>query len=145
MGIYFNPDNSYPITEYFGFTEDEVKGLCVQYDMDFESTKVWYNGYLIDGIHMYNPNSVSLAMNRRRFDSYWKNTSSFESINTFITMNYAGLKDDIMKMVSGGEVRVNTNTFKNDFTTISSKDEALAALQTLYSFQGQTPVIDLQW
>ena len=43
-------------------------------------------------------------------------------------MNYEGLKDDIMTMVAGGKVRVNTNTFNNDFSTISSKDEALTAL-----------------
>ncbi len=119
---------SKPITEYYGFTEDEVKGLCKQYDMDFESTKAWYNGYLIDGIHMYNPNSVSMAINNHDFDSYWRNTSSFASINTFITMNYAGLKDDIMSMLAGKMVRVNTNTFKNDFSTIASKDDALTAL-----------------
>ena len=83
---------SKPITEYYGFTEDEVRGLCKEYGMDFESTKAWYNGYLIDGKHMYNPNSVSMAMRRQEFDSYWRNTSSFASINTFITMNYAGLK-----------------------------------------------------
>ena len=43
-------------------------------------------------------------------------------------MNYAGLKDDIMAMLAGSMVRVNTNTFKNDFTTIASKDDALTAL-----------------
>ena len=120
--------DSYPITEYFGFTEEEVRSLCREYDMDFESTKAWYNGYLIDGVHMYNPNSVSMAMDRHKFDSYWKNTSSFASINTFITMNYAGLKDDVMTMLAGGKVSVNTNTFQNDFSTVSSKDEALTAL-----------------
>ena len=120
--------DSYPITEFYGFTEEEVKGLCDRFDMDFESTKSWYNGYLIDGMHMYNPNSVSMAMELKDFDSYWRNTSSFASINTFITMNYAGLKDNIMTMLSGGKVRVNTGTFKNDFTTISSKDDALTAL-----------------
>ena len=120
--------DSYPITEYYGFTEEEVQGLCKEYDMDFDTVKAWYNGYLIDGMHMYNPNSVAMAMTEHRFKSYWKNTSSFESINTFITMNYAGLKDDIMTMLSGGKVRVNTNTFKNDFSTIASKDDALTAL-----------------
>ena len=50
------------LTRYFGFTEDEVKKLCITYDMDFESIKAWYNGYLIDGLHMYNPNSVVQAM-----------------------------------------------------------------------------------
>lgn len=120
--------DSYPITEFYGFTEDEVKALCEKYGMDFESAKAWYNGYLIDGIHMYNPNSVSMAIDRHRFDSYWKNTSSFASINTFITMNYEGLKDDVMAMLSGGKVYVNTDTFQNDLSMVSSKDEAITAL-----------------
>lgn len=119
---------SKPITQYYGFTEDEVQGLCEKFDMDFESTKAWYNGYLIDGIHMYNPNSVSMAMLRQDFDSYWKNTSSFASINTFITMNYAGLKEDVMTMLAGGKVKVNTNTFQNDLSVVASKDDALTAL-----------------
>ena len=119
---------SKPITQYYGFTEDEVKVLCERFNMDFESMKAWYNGYLIDGMHMYNPNSVSMALAQQDFDSYWKNTSSFASINTFITMNYAGLKDDVMTMLSGGKVYVNTETFQNDLFTVSSKDEALTAL-----------------
>lgn len=124
----FTMIDSYPITKFFGFTEDEVRALCDQYKLDLDNTKAWYNGYLINGIHMYNPNSVSMAIERHRFDSYWKNTSSFASINTFITMNYDGLKDDIMTMLSDGRVYVNTDTFQNDFVSISSKDEALTAL-----------------
>lgn len=120
--------NSKPFTRYFGFTEEEVKKLCEQYHMEFEAVREWYNGYLIDGIHMYNPNSVYLCMSRRELDSYWKNTSAFDTINNFITMNYDGLKDDVMKMLAGEMVRVNTNTFRNDFLTIRSKDEALTAL-----------------
>ena len=119
---------SKPITKYYGFTENEVRILCEEYDMDFETTKAWYNGYLIDGIHMYNPNSVAMAMKKKDFDSYWRNTSSFASINTFITMNYEGLKDAVMTMLLGGKVRVNTNTFQNDFSTVASKDDALTAL-----------------
>ena len=120
--------DSYPITEYFGFTENEVKDLCDQYGMDFDTVKAWYNGYLIDGMHMYNPNSVSLAMEQHRVKPYWRNTSSFETINTFITMNYEGLKEDVLTMLSGGNVWVNTETFDNDLFEISSKDEALTAL-----------------
>ena len=119
---------SKPIGKYYGFTEEEVKGLCKEYDMDFDAVKAWYNGYLIDGVHMYNPNSVVQSMMDKDYDSYWRNTSSFASINTFIMMNYAGLKDDIMKMLAGGKVMVNPNTFQNDFSTIASKDDALTAL-----------------
>ena len=124
----FTMINSTPITQYYGFTEEEVKELCKQYDMDFETIKAWYNGYLIDGIHMYNPNSVSMSMRKHQLDSYWKNTSSFASINTFITMNYEGLKDDVMTMLSGGEVMVETESFQNDLSEIYSKDDALTAL-----------------
>ena len=119
---------SRPITEYYGFTEEEVKRLCDKYHMDFETEKAWYNGYLIDGIHMYNPNSVSQSMENQDFDSYWRNTSSFASINTFITMNYAGLKEDIMAMLAGGMVMVETGAFQNDLSEIHSKDDALTAL-----------------
>ena len=119
---------SKPITKYYGFTEEEVKQLCQKYDMDFDSVKAWYNGYLIDGVHMYNPNSVTQAMIDQDCDSYWRNTSSFSSINTFITMNYAGLKDDIMTMLAGGKVIVDTRSFQNDLSDIHSKDDALTAL-----------------
>ena len=119
---------SKPITKYYGFTEGEVKELCKKYDMDFDSVKAWYNGYLIDGVHMYNPNSVTQAMIDQDCDSYWRNTSSFSSINTFITMNYAGLKDDIMTMLAGGKVIVDTRSFQNDLSDIHSKDDALTAL-----------------
>ena len=67
-------------------------------------------------------------MRRQEFDSYWRNTSSFASINTFITMNYAGLKDDIITMLSGGKVMVDTESFQNDLSEIYSKDDALTAL-----------------
>lgn len=103
---------SRPITKYYGFTEEEVKALCKRYDMDFETTKEWYNGYLIDGMHMYNPNSVSQAMKYHDFDSYWRNTSAFGTINNFIMMNYSGLKEDVLTMLSGGKVMVDTECFQ---------------------------------
>ena len=116
------------LTPYFGFTVDEVKNLCEQYDMDFDSVKTWYNGYLIDGIHMYNPNSVYRAMVDHSLESYWKNTSSFETINDLITLDMDGLKDDVLTMLQGGEVEVDTSTFKNDMSEINSRDDALTAL-----------------
>ena len=119
---------SKPITQYYGFTEEEVKGLCEKYDMDFETTKAWYNGYLIDGMHMYNPNSVSQAMINQDFDAYWRNTSSFETINTYITRNFDGLKDNILDMLSGNKFSVDVGTFQNDLSILESKDEVLTAL-----------------
>lgn len=124
----FTMISSKNLTEYFGFTEDEVRELCRQYGMNFESVKEWYNGYLIGKKHMYNPNSVYQAMIDHDLNSYWKNTSAFESINTYITLDYDGLKEDVINMLSGGRVPVNVHTFSNDLSIIHSKDEALTAL-----------------
>lgn len=120
--------SSNELTPFFGFTEKEVKTLCEKYQMDFQTVKEWYNGYLIDGIHMYNPNSVYRAMVTHKLDSYWKNTSAFGTINDYITLNFEGLKDDVLTMLAGGRVSVNVNKFQNDLSVINSKDEALTAL-----------------
>ena len=70
---------------------------------------------------MYNPNSVSQAMKYHDFDSYWRNTSAFGTINNFIMMNYSGLKEDVLTMLSGGKVMVDTECFQNDLAEIHSK------------------------
>ena len=124
----FTMTKSLHLTEYFGFTEDEVKELCRQYDMNFDSVREWYDGYLINGHHMYNPNSVNQAMQYRQIDSYWKNTSAFDTINDLITLNYDGLKESIIKIIEGERVPVNVKKFQNDLTIINSKDDALTAL-----------------
>jgi len=120
--------SSKKLTRYFGFTEDEVKNLCSEYAMEYETIKQWYDGYTIDGMHMYNPNSVCRAMMEQSFEPYWRNTSSFETINDFISMNFEGQKEDILKMLEGDRVSVDINSFQNDFSLINSKDDALTAL-----------------
>ena len=120
--------NSKQFTKYFGFTEEEVKALCEKYQMEFESVKKWYDGYLISGMHMYNPNSVYRAMVDHSLESYWKNTSSFETINDLITLDFEGLKEDVLTMIEGGRVPVDVKTFKNDLSVINCKDDALTAL-----------------
>ena len=120
--------NSRQLTKYYGFTEEEVEKLCMQYDMDLDSVKTWYDGYLINGMHMYNPNSVYRAMVDHDLDSYWKNTSAFDTINQYITLNFDGLKEDILTMLEGGKVSVNVDTFQNDLSIIKTKDQALTAL-----------------
>ena len=120
--------DSKEFTPYFGFTEEETEELCKKYDMNFESVKAWYNGYRISGKEMYNPNSVYQAMTDHSLESYWKNTSAFATINKFVTMNFEGLKEEIVRMLSGEKIYVDTETFQNDLSEISSKDDALTAL-----------------
>lgn len=124
----FTMVNSRNLARFYGFTEDEVKDLCKKYNMSFDSVHKWYNGYLINGLHMYNPNSVYQSMLDGMLDSYWKNTSAFSTINKYITLNMAGLKDDVVRMMAGEKVKVSVSNFQNDLSIINSKDDALTAL-----------------
>lgn len=116
------------LAPYVGFTENEVKTLSEQYHLDFDKVKKWYNGYLLSGQQVYNPRAVVSVMLRQEFKSYWSETASYETIVPLINMNYDGLKNAIIEMLSGVSVRVNTTTFKNDATTIQSKDDVLTYL-----------------
>ena len=49
----------YDLAKYVGFTEDEVKTLCTDHNMNFEDAKRWYDGYSFeDEKSVYAPNSV---------------------------------------------------------------------------------------
>lgn len=43
-------------------------------------------------------------------------------------MNYDGLKEDILEVIAGGEVAVDTSAFQNDVVSFASKDDALTYL-----------------
>ncbi|MBE6841857.1 MAG: hypothetical protein E7510_03385 [Ruminococcus sp.] len=120
--------DSAELTTYFGFTESEVESLCQKYEMNMSSVKEWYNGYLINKKHMYNPNSVYQAMSDHSLEPYWKNTSAFDTINSYIMLDFDGLKQDITDMLAGKPVYVDVRGFENDLSVINTKDDALTAL-----------------
>ena len=117
------------MAQYFGFTKDEVRVLASKYGMDFSELEKWYDGYQLgDEPSMFNPNSVMQAVQRRRCRSYWAGTGAYEAVANYIRMNFEGLKDDIIKMLAGGRVKVNTTKFRNDMSIIQSKDDVLTVL-----------------
>ena len=114
---------------YTGFTEEEAKQICAAYDMDFEEAKKWYDGYSVGRIKsIYNPYSLMQAMDAGEYGSYWKKTSAADSLETYINMNFEGLKEDIVRLISGEEIEVYTNDFANDFETFTSKDDVMTLM-----------------
>ena len=114
---------------FFGFTKDEVRMLAERYGVDFDELEAWYDGYQIgDEMSMFNPNSVMQAVMVKRCRSYWASTGAYEAIAGYIRMNFDGLKDDILILLSGGRVKVNTTKFQNDMTLVQSKDDVLTVL-----------------
>ena len=114
---------------YFGFTKDEVKALAEKHRMDFDELEKWYDGYQIGDEHsIFNPNSVMQALRSRRCRSFWASTGAYDAVAHYISMNYEGLKDDVVKMIAGERCKVNPTKFQNDMSVIRSKDDVLTVL-----------------
>ena len=117
------------LSEYMGFTEKEVEKLCCQYNISYDEMKEWYDGYhLTDTISTFSPRSVVASITRKKFGNYWTSTETYEALRVYIDMNYDGLKDDIVKLLAGEHVAVQTTSFQNDMTTFKSKDDVLTLL-----------------
>ncbi|WP_406019026.1 PD-(D/E)XK nuclease domain-containing protein, partial [Succinivibrio sp.] len=65
---------------------------------------------------------------RKKFLSYWSQTETFESLSRYIDLNMSGLRDDIVSLIAGNEIAVNSATFHNDMTTFNNKDDVLTLL-----------------
>ena len=125
----YSMENPGPFAPYVGFTEDEVKGLCEKYDMDFTECRAWYDGYSFPNCeHVFSPKSVVEAMLRREYDDYWTKTETYEALKVYIDLNEGGLRDAIVKMMAGGRQKINTLTFTNDMTTFTSADDVMTLL-----------------
>ena len=115
--------------EYTGFTETEVQELCERFEMDFEETSNWYDGYKFQQYqHIYNPQSVVEAMHRHKFSSYWTSTETYEALKIYMDMDFDGLRQDIVQMLGGGRIVVNTLSFQNDMSNFKTKDDVLTLL-----------------
>ena len=117
------------LAKYVGFTEEEDRGLCDRYDVEFEEMKKWYDGYAFSKVKsVYSPNSVMQAVINEEFGDYWTETETYESLKHYIGLNEDGLKDAIIAMLGGGHCKINTRTFQNDLSNIKSKDDVLTLL-----------------
>ena len=116
------------LAPYIGFTEAEVQALCEQYDKDFSEVKRWYDGYELDEYHVYNPRAVVSLMLRGKFQSYWTQTGTYETILPLINMDFDGLKTAIVTMLSGDAVPVRTTSYQNDMVSFKNKNDVMTAL-----------------
>ena len=128
---------------HIGFTEEETKNLCEQYGCDFAEFQRWYDGYrLSEEVSLFNPKSVTTSISRKRMGNYWSATGSFEALKDYIMMDFAGIKQDVIKMISGESVPVNVTKFQNTLESITNKDNVFTYLIHLgylsYNYEEQT-------
>ena len=120
--------NAGRFSEYVGFTSEEVKELCARYSVDYDECKNWYDGYMLNGYEVYNPESVVMCLEDGFFEGYWGKTSSYLVIQERINQNFEGIKDDVIKMLSGEEVDVNVSRYMNTMDSFTSKNDAFTYL-----------------
>ncbi|MBQ3658338.1 MAG: AAA family ATPase [Bacteroidales bacterium] len=134
--------DSKELSEFVGFTDEEVAILCEKYQINHTECKNWYQGYKLDGFDVYNPESVVKCIKDRRFAGHWNKTSSYSVIVDRLKKNFEGMRDDVIRMVSGENIKVDVGLYLNTMTDFVTKDDAFTYLIHLgylaYDFENQT-------
>lgn len=128
---------------YIGFTKEETQQLCEQYGRDFAEYERWYDGYrLSDEVSLFNPRSVVTSITRKRMDSYWSQTGSFEALQDYVLMDFEGIRQDVVNMIAGRSVRVDVWGYQNTMDCFKTKDHVFTYLIHLgylsYNWEEQT-------
>ena len=96
--------------EYFGFTDEEVRGVLEYYDCSesYDTVKQWYDGYQFGNREVYCPWDVICYCAKLRVDktiqpqNYWINTSNNDAVKRFIQeSSNAATKREIERLVEG--------------------------------------------
>ncbi len=124
----YNMIDAQELTEFVGFTQEEVQNLCKEYNKDFSEIKNWYDGYHLKGIDIYNPKSVVEAITEGVCDDYWTSTSATEAVMNYMNYDHGVLKEAIAKMIADEEIKVDVRRFSNDLTKVNSTDAVLTVL-----------------
>lgn len=116
--------------EFLGFSKEELSLLCQDnHKMSVEELTEWYDGYYVEGVgEMYNPKSVTEALGEGVCKDYWNKTGGFTELEEYITMNFEGLRDDIVCLLTGEKIPLNVVGFSNDLENFQDKEEVLTAL-----------------
>ena len=112
MRIYPVIDNAF--SQYYGFTEDEVKELTAYYEIsdEYDEIKRWYDGYMFGENEIYNPwsvlNYISYAMENKVHPPkpFWSNTSSNSVIRKLITEADDSVREKVEELMSGESICV---------------------------------------
>jgi len=119
----------YPVTdtrlsEYFGFTQDEVETLAGYFGLEdrLPEMKEWYDGYLFGKTEIYNAWSIvkyiasAIGKNEYSCKAYWVNTSSNSIIHQLIEKSDENTRQKIENLIAGGSIKavINENSVYSD-------------------------------
>ena len=110
--VYCNTVTSTAYDEYFGFTEKEVTDTfrSLGFENRLDDVKEWYDGYHFGNEDIYCPWDVihyldSILDNPdAKPENYWKNTSSNDIVESFISGGRKSMFEDLDTLLSGGTI-----------------------------------------
>lgn len=98
-----------PFSDRFGITEDEIKTLFAEYDMQDRLAEAddWYNGYSFGGRIIFNPWSILHFINRDPAlpEPYWANTSSNELIKKLVINSGMDVRESVEQLIAGRTIQ----------------------------------------
>ena len=93
-------------SEFFGFTEEEVKEALQSFDIEEElvNVKYWYDGYKFGDSELYNPWSIINFLDGRELKSYWVGTSENFLIKNILENSTSRTNEILEKLFNEEEV-----------------------------------------
>lgn len=94
-------------SEYFGFTQEEVKDMLLYYGKKEKIQEVieWYDGYLFGNTEIFNPWSVINYVSDGCFPkAFWQSTGSNEIVGEIISNATPDIMGDLYKLLSGEKI-----------------------------------------
>ena len=100
-------------SEYFGFTQEEIKTMTEYYDAKDKYSEIceWYDGYLFGRSEIFNPWSViNYFSNECEPGAYWQSTGSNEIIGDILTKATPEITENLRKLLQGESISAYIDT-----------------------------------
>ena len=93
-------------SEFFGFTEEEVKKALQYFNIEEEliNVKYWYDGYKFGNLELYNPWSIINFLDGRELKNYWVGTSENFLIKNILENSTSRTNEILDKLFNEEEV-----------------------------------------
>ena len=93
-------------SEFFGFTEEEVKKALQYFSIEEEliNVKYWYDGYKFGNLELYNPWSIINFLDGRELKNYWVGTSENFLIKNILENSTSRTNEILDKLFNEEEV-----------------------------------------
>ena len=114
----------------FGFTQEEVSDALLEFGLSEKEEMVrnWYDGFTFGNkTDIYNPWSITNFLKRKKFETYWVNTSSNRLVGELIRSGNTKVKLATEDLLKGNAIHINMDE-QIVFQQLDYKENAIWSL-----------------